>query len=35
MDDLNGWARDFVNGAVNRLLERKPFIDVNFLSLYK
>jgi Ser/Thr protein kinase RdoA (MazF antagonist) len=31
--NLNGWTKDFVGGAVNRLLVRKPFIGVNFLEL--
>jgi len=34
MDDLKGWAKDFVEGAVNRQLNGKPFIDVDFLEIY-
>ena len=34
MDDLRGWSKDFVEGAVDRLLTGKPFINVDFESIY-
>lgn len=34
MDRLNGWSKDFAEGAVNRQLKGKPFIDIDFLGIY-
>ncbi len=34
MNDLNGWSKDFVEGAIDRILTSKPFINVDFEKVY-
>lgn len=34
INDLNGWKKDFVEGATDRLLTGKPFINVDFERVY-
>ncbi|HHV60920.1 MAG TPA: phosphotransferase [Clostridiaceae bacterium] len=34
MNNLNGWNKDFVEGAIDRILTGKPFINVDFEEIY-